>query len=297
MSSYLVENSYGKSAVRLTKVTRYADRHELKELSVSIQLQGDFAGSYTDGDNSKVIATDTIKNTVYALGAQHPVNNIESFAKNIGAHFLGRHKQVSAVSIDISQDRWERIVTDGKPHRHAFVGGGSEKRITSVECMRGELTIGSGIADLMVLKTTDSEFHGFVRDEYTTLPDVTDRIFATSIVANWLYKTEDADFDKVYARVRQLLLDVFAEHHSLAVQQTLFKMGDSILQACSEIEEIRIEMPNEHRILYDVSRFGLPNNNEIFIPTSEPFGLISATVSRATASKPVIAPAGLSSKP
>jgi urate oxidase len=296
MSSFLLENSYGKSAVRLTKVIRHADRHVLKELTASIQLQGDFARSYTEGDNSAIVATDTMKNTVYVLAAKHPIDTIENFAKVVGEHFLSLYPQVEAASIEICEDLWERIVTKGKPHQHSFVGGQSEKRVAHVDCVRGSTIVESGIEDLMVLKTTDSEFHGFVRDEYTTLPDVKDRIFATDIVVHWLYKKPEVDFDKIHATVRQLILDVFAEHHSLAVQQTLYAMGDRVLETCSDIDEIRISMPNKHRILFDLSRFGLPNNHEIFVNSIEPFGLISATMGRTAAATRMSSTAELSSK-
>jgi len=282
MAISLVDSSYGKSRVRLTKVTRTPQRHELKELTVNIQLQGEFDRSYTDGDNSQIVATDTMKNTVYALAAKHPVNNIESFAKHLCEHFLSRNTHIGATSVEIAEELWQRIDSNGKPHEHAFVGGNIEKRVTHVDCIRGGITVESGIEDLFVLKTTDSEFTGFIRDEFTTLPEAKDRIFATSVAAYWVYKTDNCDFDKNYATVRKILLDVFAAHHSLAVQQTLFEMGKKVLDSCNDIEEIHISMPNQHRIAFDLSRFGMQNNNEIFVPTDEPYGLISATIGRST---------------
>jgi urate oxidase len=280
MATFLGESSYGKSHVRLTKVTRKGDFHELKEMSVSIQLQGDFDRSYTHGDNSQVVPTDTMKNTVYAMAAQHTIDNIESFAAALARHFLTRHSQVHAVSVEIQQERFERINTNGKPHEHAFLGGNKEKRVANIQMRADRLTIESGIEDLVVLKTGNSEFSGFVRDEYTSLADTHDRIFATSVIARWTYNRQNADYDLNHAKIKQIIIDVFATHKSLAVQQTLYEMGKVVLEQCADVDEIRLSMPNQHRLPVDLSGFGLPNKNEIFVPTAEPFGLISASMVR-----------------
>jgi len=280
MSCVLQNNAYGKSRVRLTKVIRQPQRHELKELSVDIQLEGDFAPSYTAGDNSKVVATDSMKNTVYVLAAEHPLNDIEGFAVHLAQHFTQKYAQVKSATVHIQEDLWNRIVSNGSEHKHSFVSAGDEKRVTTVTSAQGALEIESGIENLLVLKTTDSEFWGFVRDEYTTLPEVRDRIFATSVAAYWLYGQQQPDFNEIYARVRQLILDVFAKHHSLAVQQTLHEMGKEALAACPHISEISITMPNQHRIPFDLTRFNMENKNEIFVPTDEPYGLISAQIVR-----------------
>jgi urate oxidase len=286
MSWSLVENSYGKSAVRLTKVIRHKDRHELKELSIDIQLQGEFDKSYLEGDNSQVVPTDTMKNTVYALAATHPLSDIESFGKSLAEHFLANFAHVSTVSVTIREEVWTRIEHKGKPHPHSFVGGTSEKRIAHIDAVRGTTEIESGIEDLCVVKTTASEFHGYIKDKYTTLPETRDRIFGTAVSATWTYKDKNPKYNEVYEKIRQGLLDVFCEHHSLAVQATLYEMGKRALEICPEIEEIRIEMPNKHRIPFDLSRFGLENKNEIFVPTDEPYGLISGTVSRTRVESP-----------
>lgn len=288
MSCSLIEASYGKSRVRLTKVSRLPDRHELKELAVDIQLQGEFDDSYLTGDNKMIVATDTMKNSIYVLAANHAIEAIEDFAKHVGDHFLSRNKHVHVASVSIQQDLWARAQTKAGMS-HTFIGGNREKRVTSVDSMRGCISVESGIEDLVVLKTTDSEFWGFMRDEYTTLPEVHDRIFATTIMAHWLYKSSEASFNANYEKLRQLFIEIFAEHHSLSVQQTLYAMGTAALEACSEIDEIRIAMPNQHRLPFDLTRFGLENRNEIFVPTDEPYGLISATVSRSI--RPCMEPA------
>jgi len=272
MSEILRHNSYGKQQVRLTKVMRHAERHELMELAANIQLEGDFAAAYTEGDNTKIIATDSMKNTVYVLAKENSFENIETFATLLARHFKTTYRQVGIATIDIAQTLWQRI------DPHTFVGGSTERRTCSAK-LDEKLELSSGITGLQVLKTADSEFSNFVKDRYRTLPDTSDRIFATSVDAEWKYSGE-ADYDKVYAAIRASLLQTFAGHHSLSVQQTLMEMGKAALDACASIRSIRLTMPNQHRIGFNLEPFGLKNQNDIFVPVDEPYGLITGVIER-----------------
>lgn len=279
---HIAHHSYGKSSVRLTKVTRHADHHDLAEVSVDILLEGDFAASYLDGDNRKVVPTDTIKNTVYAIAAAHPLDSIESFGLALMEHFLGRHPHVSAAAVAIEQAPWRRIENpDGRDHPHAFIAAGPARRTCRVRGDRGVPTVEAGVNGLTVVKTTNSAFRDFVRDEFTTLPDTDDRIFGTSVETRWRYRRGACpDWNAAWSAVCRTLVDVFAGHRSLAVQQTLHAMGQAALAACGDIEEISLEMPNQHRIPMNLEPFGLANTNSIFVTTSEPYGLIRATLRR-----------------
>lgn len=285
MSFELSDNAYGKSSVRLTKVTRLPDRHELKELSVDIQLRGGFDDCYLKGDNTMVLPTDTMKNTVYALAADHGMDSGESFAISLAEHFL-KHPQLphcSSARVEISESRWKRIRdANGRGYPWSFINGGTEKRTCRVTCRRGESSpvVSGGIADLLLLKTTDSAFVDFIRDPYTTLPDTADRIFATAVRATWDFVPGGHDWNNCFDLIRGAMIQTFAAHKSLAVQQTLYAMGEAALSACGAISQIEIWMPNQHRIPMNLQPLGLPNRNEIFVTTSEPFGLIGGTVRR-----------------
>ena len=282
LASILQKNAYGKSSIRLTKVTRGAHRHELAELTVDILLEGDFAESYLKGDNRKVIATDSMKNTVYVLAKENKFDSIEDFAVLVCRHFRSTYSQVEAATVSISQSRWDRIEVGDRPHPHSFVGGGSERRTcrARIDGKTANPALIGGIAELQVLKTTDSEFSDFVSDRFRTLKDTRDRIFATSVEVEWIYTGEKADFNECFAAVRAGLLTTFATHHSLAVQQTLLAMGEAALAACPSIRSIDLKMPNQHRIPFNLEPFGIKNDNEIFVPVDEPFGLITGTVAR-----------------
>jgi urate oxidase len=271
---------YGKSSVRLTKVTRRADRHDLIELVVDISLEGDFAESYLAGDNRRVIPTDTMKNTVYALAADQPLLDPESFALSLSAHFLDRFSHVAAATVATRHTPWQRIEIAGTPHHHSFIGSGSERRTCGVSRTRERVTVESGFTGVPLLKTTDSEFRGFVRDEFTTLVDADDRIFAGQLDAKWTYSAGDVDWNSSFTRARAAMIGVFADHKSLAVQQTLFAMGTAALESCPEIERIELSMSNEHRVPVNLEPFGRQNKNEVFVTTAEPFGLISAVLER-----------------
>lgn len=277
----LAENSYGKSDVRLTKVVRDGDRHSLLELTVGIMLGGAFERVYTHGDNAACIPTDTMKNTVYALAKTNDFDSPESFGQILAAHFLEHFTQVAWAEIRIAQAPWERIRVDGSPHPHAFTRSGSALRTCVIRKDRGgALAISSGLRGLEVIKTTRSGFAGFPRDQYTTLAETSDRIFSTRVDVTWTYAAGAVGFPDACERARNILLETFALHDSRSVQQTMYAMGEALLAGLPEISSVSLTMPNKHRILVNLDQFGLGNANEIFVATDEPFGLITATVTR-----------------
>jgi urate oxidase len=271
----LGQNQYGKAEVRLVKITRDTDRHQIQDLNVTSQLRGDFEAAHTAGDNAHVVATDTQKNTVYAL-ARDGVATTEEFLLRLGKHFTESFDWVTGGRWSAEQYFWDRI----NDHDHAFSRNKSEVRTAVLEISGNKKTIVAGIEDLTVLKSTGSEFHGFPRDKYTTLQETNDRILATDVTARWRYNTLDVDFDAVYASVRALLLKGFAETHSLALQQSMYEMGRLVLEAHPEIDEIKMSLPNKHHFLVDLSPFGKDNPNEVFYAADRPYGLIEATIQR-----------------
>ncbi len=276
----LKSNSYGKSMVRLTKIDRNSTPPRWKEITVATELRGEFDKCYLEGDNSKIVATDSIKNTVYVLASKHTINSLEEFALLIAKHYLDDYAHVADVQVNISEDVWSQIPVGEKLHPTAFVKGREDIRTANVFMNRKESRVESGIENLAVAKITDSEFSGFLRDSYTTLKDSTDRIFGTKINAHWTYNTHSTDFNHAYETARKTMLEVFAHHHSLSAQQTLFAMGEAVIETLQDVEEIRLALPNIHRIPFDMAPFGQENRNEIFITTSEPYGLIKGQVSR-----------------
>jgi urate oxidase len=276
----LADAAYGKSQIRLVQVRRNGNRHTLDDLTVSVRFEGDFDASYSAGDNSGVLPTDTMKNTVYALAAVEPVGEPEAFGLRLAAHFLARNDRLTRVRIDLSKHPWGRIAIGGIDHGQSFMRQGPDVRTATVQAERDKTRVGAGVADLMILKTSHSAFTGFPRDEYTTLPDAKDRLLATSLTATWHYTDTDCQFGSLWQLTRQSLLEVFAEHDSESVQHTLHAMGAAVLERVADISAIRLVMPNKHHLPVDLEPFGLENRNEIFVATSEPYGLIEATVSR-----------------
>ncbi len=276
----LAETAYGKSSVRLVKVSRHGDRHDLKDLTVSIRFEGEYDQSYTDGDNREVLPTDTMKNTVYALAATNSVGEPEVFGRVLAEHFLERNPRLRRVRIDLTEQAWGRIAVGAREHGQAFVRQSAEARSATVQGQGDRITIGAGVKDLVILKSSRSGFTGFLRDAYTTLPDVADRILATALTATWHYRTSDLDFNLSWRAVRNTLLEAFGEHDSRSVQHTLHAMGRAVVDNVDAVTAIRLVMPNKHHLPVDLTPLGLQNRNEIFVPTDEPYGLIEATVMR-----------------
>jgi urate oxidase len=280
MTIKLANNAYGKNAVNLSKIIRHRDYHEFRQISVNVSLEGDFVTVHTIGDNSKVLPTDTQKNTVYALAKEHFAGSIEEFGIYLANHFFSNNAQLSQCIIEISEHLWNRMLVDGRPHPHAYISGGFEKHITSILQSREKIQITSGIKDLLILKTTDSGFENYIMDKYTTLKETSDRIFATNCEVSWLYEKPPTDFTSAFHEIRETLINSFASHKSLSVQHTLYAMAEKVLEKFSIIKEISLKMPNKHHIPFNLQQFDMENNNEIFIATDEPYGYITGTITR-----------------
>lgn len=276
----LSRTSYGKSRIRLVRVTRHGDRHDVRDFTVAVAFEGRYDTSYTDGNNADVLPTDTMKNTVYALAARDGVGEPEAFAAALGRHFIERNPPLDRVHVDIVEHTWGRLAIGDREHGSSFVRRGPETRTARVTTDRQKSTISAGITDLVIMKTSHSAFAGFPRDAFTTLPETTDRLFVTALTATWEYRDSDIEFVSVFRSVRRTLLETFAEHDSLSVQHTLHAMGQCVLDSIDAIASISLEMPNRHHLPIDLTRFGLENRNEVFVATEEPHGLIKATLSR-----------------
>lgn len=282
----LASHRYGKSRVRLMRVSKHENHHDLDEWTVEVLLTGDFAEVFTHGDNTRIVATDTMKNTVYFLARQSTADSMEAFAQELIGFLLNRNPQVTGAEVLIESHLWKRLTVDGQPYPTAFMKGSDERQTARVTGVRGEaFTVRSGFDDMTVLKTAQSGFVGFLRDELTTLPETTDRLFGTSVTAEWSYTAEalrgGVTFNTLRRQLREGMLATFARHESLSVQQTLYAMAQTALGSTDAIDEIFLRMPNKHNLLVDLGRFGKDNPNHIFMPTDEPHGTIEATVRRA----------------
>ena len=273
-------SNYGKSDVRLVKVNRDTDRHELTEARVDVDLEGDFEAAHVKGDNTGLLATDTMRNTVYALAKDHLTGDIEDFGLKLVDHFLEAGPKVTGVRIHFTEYLWDRIVADGREHDHSFVRTAGQRLATVSGDESGTRQVEAGIDDLLVLKTTNSGWEGFLHEQYTTLPETDDRILSTVIAANWAYNITDVSFGEAWRGVKETVLATFTDHYSPSAQNTLYRMGSAVLERFPEIERIHFSLPNRHQLLYDLGRFGMENDNEVFHASAEPYGLIEGTVER-----------------
>ena len=277
----LGDNHYGKAETHVVRIFKRGASHDLKDMNVSIALTGDFADTHVTGDNSKVVPTDTQKNTVFAF-AHDEIGEIEDFGLRLARHFV-QFPTVDRARVSIEEFGWSRLGD------RAFARAGAEKRLATVTCTKEAAWVVGGVTDLVVLKTTDSEFHGYIKDRYTTLPETRDRVMATSLTARWRFAQPEGDWTRCHPEIVQVLTSTFAAHYSLSLQQTLYEMGKAVLEAHPEIAEVRMSMPNKHHFVVDLSPFGLDNENEVFYAADRPYGLIEGTVTRDDAPEPGLA--------
>jgi urate oxidase len=294
MSIVLGPNQYGKAENRVVRIYRDTDRHEIRDLNVSTSLRGEFTAAHTEGDQASVLPTDTQKNTAFAFAKEKGVSSPEDYALALADRFVDAADAATAARVEVEEYAWDRITVDGQGHDHAFVRRGGDTRTTVVTIDDSgddrRAWVVSGLKDLVVLKSTGSEFKGFLKDEYTTLAETDDRIMATSLVARWRYEGTElpkhVDWNAAFEDVRRLLMETFAVTYSRALQETLYAMGRAVLEAHPEVAEIKLSAPNKHHFLVDLSPFGLDNRGEVFIAADRPYGLIEATVTRDDASPP-----------
>ncbi|BDD58193.1 hypothetical protein MAP00_003491 [Monascus purpureus] len=298
MSSYVSAARYGKDNVRLYKVHRDEKTgvQTVVEMTVRVLLEGDIETSYTKADNSVVVATDSIKNTIYILAKQNPVTPPELFGSILGTHFIQKYDHIHVAHVNIITHRWTRLNIDGKPHPHSFYRDSEETRDVQVDVTEGKgIDINTAIHGLTVLKSTNSQFWGFVRDEYTTLAETWDRILSTDVDANWQFKrfsnldevkANIPKFDATWAAARDITLKTFAEDNSASVQNTMYKMADQILAFQPLVETVEYSLPNKHYFELDLSwHKGLKNTGkdaEVYVPQTNPNGLIKCTVARSS---------------
>ncbi|WP_019633162.1 factor-independent urate hydroxylase [Actinomadura atramentaria] len=280
MAIVLGPNRYGKAETRVVRVSRDGAVHHLKDLNVSIALSGDMEDVHLTGDNAAVLTTDAQKNTVFAFARKHGIGEIEDFALLLARHFVDAQPTIHHARVEIDEYGWDRVIVPGDARRHSFVRAGTEVRTTLVHSdgTGGQETVVSGLKNLVVLNSTGSEFHGFVQDEYTTLPPTDDRVLATEVTARWRHRDTAADWAASFAEARRCLLEAFAGTHSRSLQQTLYAMGRRALTQCPELCEVRMAMPNKHHFDVDLAPFGLDNPGEVFYAADRPYGLIEGTV-------------------
>ena len=280
MAIILGEQQYGKAESRVVRIYRDGPRHEIRDLNVSTAMRGPFDPAHLIGDQSNVLPTDTQKNTAFAFAKSHGVDSIEHYGLELARHFVRDIEPVDGARIEIEEFAWERAVVDGVPHDHTWMRAGRETRTAAVTVdATGEYVIG-GFKDLVILKSTGSEFAGFLKDEYTTLQETKDRVMATSLVAKWRFASTDVDWNAVYPEVKAIMVREFATLQSLALQQTLWHMGKAVIEQIPSIVEVRLTAPNKHHLVVDLAPFGLENHGEVFIAADRPYGLIEAQVLR-----------------
>ncbi|MEU9027406.1 factor-independent urate hydroxylase [Streptomyces sp. NPDC048383] len=293
MATILGQNQYGKAENRVVKITRDGDTHHIKDLNVSVALSGDMDDVHYSGSNANVLPTDTTKNTVYAFAKEHGIESAEQFGIHLARWFVNSQEPIQKARIRIEEYSWSRIATSDANSKfigsdevnHSFVRNGGETRVTQITYDGKNWEVISGLKDLVVMNSTNSEFWGYVKDKYTTLKEAYDRILATQVSARWRFAWSDDDqrmpnWEKSYAETRKHMLQAFAETYSLSLQQTLYQMGSRIINHRSEIDEVRFSLPNKHHFLVDLEPFGLKNDNEVYFAADRPYGLIEATVLR-----------------
>ncbi len=286
MTTVLGQNQYGKAETRVVRITRDGAVHHVKDLNVSVALSGEMDEVHLSGSNATVLTTDATKNTVFAFAKEHGIESAERFGIHLARHFVASQPSIRSARVRIEEFGWQRVAPGPDAEAgHSFVREAQEVRTAEVSHDGERWQVVSGLKDLVVMNSTDSEFWGFVKDRYTTLPETADRVLATEVDARWRYgwsggRPDEPDWDDVWRRARRHLLEAFAGTYSYSLQQTLYAMGSRVVEQVPEVDEVRLSLPNKHHFLVDLAPFGLENDNEVYFAADRPYGLIEGTVLR-----------------
>jgi urate oxidase len=276
----LISNTYGKGRVRVMRIKKDGPVQEVRELNVKCMLTGGFAAAFTDHDNSAVVSTDTVKNLVNIVARENLGLDTEEFGKAVARRFLDRYPQVESVNVDMHEVKWTRMSVGGKPHPHSFVLDNNGQPYANVKMTRSETKVVSGLTGFTFMKSTDSGWDHYYKDDYTTIAETRDRMCATAMSASWRWSRAPNDYSEANAKILSTMLEVFATTYSESVQDSLYRMGTAALAAVPEVEDISLACPNKHYLLINLSPFGLTNENAVFLPTDEPHGQIECVIGR-----------------
>lgn len=280
---HLGANQYGKAEVRLVRVSRGAGaggEDLLRDWNISTSLSGDLADSHVTGSNAKVLPTDSQKNKAYALAKELGGDvEPEAFALAHASFFVSSQEPITRARVSVEEYGWTPIGATG----YSFARSGDLVRTTvvHVDSARGASVV-SGLKDLTMLNTTASEFWGYPKDAYTTLPETKDRVLATSVNAAWRYRPDAVaaglDWGAAFSAAKSSILATFSGTYTYSLQQMLYAIGAALLDALPSVCEVRLSLPNKHHYLVDLAPFGLSNEREVYLAGDRPYGLIEGTV-------------------
>ena len=276
----LLQKTYGKDHVRVMRVDRNGDRHEVRELTVRAMLTGAFDGAFTHADNATSVSTDTVKNVINVVARENMTLATELFCAAVARRLLEAYPNVDSATVTGHETKWTRLTVKGSPHPHSFLLDNNGKPFAKVVATRSGTTTESGLSAFTFMKSTQSGWENYIKDEYTTIPETHDRMAATAMDASWRWNAPPEDYDATNAKILATLLDIFATTYSCSVQDSLYRMGMAALEAVPEISDISMACPNKHYLLLNLAPFGMDNNNQVFVATDEPHGQIECTVGR-----------------
>ena len=276
----LLQKTYGKDGVRVMRIDRKPDRHEVHELTVRAMVTGRFDGAFTEADNSTSVATDTVKNVINIVARENLSAGNEIFCAAVAKKLLDTYPDVDGATVTAHETKWSRLVVDGKPHTHSFLLDSNGKPFAKVVASRTGMTTESGISGFTFLKSTESGWEHYIHDQFTTIPETHDRMAATAMEASWRWSSAPSSYEAANATILSELLKVFATTYSYSVQDSLYRMGTAALAAVPEMSDISMACPNKHYLLINLSSFGLENANQVFTATDDPHGQIECTVGR-----------------
>ena len=273
-------STHGESRVRMLRLVRRGDRHDPRDLTVSLRFEGDFGGAFREGRPAGVIPGEALKTLVHTCARQHATGEIESFGLELCRRLLETHPQVAKVRAEVTEQPWLRMEVGGKAQGQAFVLGGPEQRGAAITSNGTQIAVVSSIDNLTVMRTS-----GFMPSRPSAATDdVGDEGLPPLVVGalniRWTYSTPDVTFGAYRQGVRSVVVETMALHASRSVQYTLYAIGDVLLASYPEISVVSLAMHERPYRPVDLFHANVENPDDLFVAVEEPVGVVEVTLER-----------------
>ena len=270
----------------MLRIVRRGDRHDPRDLTVSVRFEGGLAPAFLEGRADGVIPGETLKTLVHRVAREIGGEEIEAFGLALCERMLDAHKRLTRVRVEIAEQPWTRMQVGGKAQGQTFVVGGPEQRTATVTSNGTQTAVVSGIDQLVLMRTAGFLPRHPARRADDGTEDAVQSLLVGSLAARWTYSNAEVTFGPYRQGVRAAITETFAVHAARSIQYTLYAIADVVLATYEDILDVTLALHERPYRAADLFREDVENPEELFVAAEEPLGMVEVTVERDPSGEP-----------